>query len=337
MKGKTQRKSCTYILLILCLFFQSCFPNNSSDSQSSGYKFVLLVPRIDSVWYQNTIKGFLDTCEEYGAEGTVLNSQLDENLIILNLSQALSQEVDGVALMSPKSHSGWAIMSRALTSNVPIISIDENIIDSQGRQLTPYIGINDREAGSLAGQWASKSITDHLWLINQDISLGIAVLTYEELNGMKERIESFYDTLTENLPNLSEDSIFYSDCNNGSAVNGLLAMQQLLANHPEITHWLVFGATADSVIGAVRGLEQLGLAKNAIACGIDGGLGFNEFSKERETSYRALIYVDTYQQGKEAAKALYNYSRYKTPIPVATYTKIFLITREDWVNRTGEL
>ena len=111
---------------------------------------------------------------------------------------------------------------------------------------------------------------------------------------MKERIESFYDTLTENLPNLSEDSIFYSDCNNGSAVNGLLAMQQLLANHPEITHWLVFGATADSVIGAVRGLEQLGLGKNAIACGIDGGLGFNEFSKERETPYQALIYADKY-------------------------------------------
>ncbi|MDA3833487.1 MAG: substrate-binding domain-containing protein [Spirochaetales bacterium] len=292
------------LLLIISLYaFSSCFRQDIRP-QRVEEEYALLVPRTDSVWYQNTIQGFLDACKEFGVKGTVLNSQLDENLVILNLEQALQQKVSGIALVSPNFYSGWSIMSHAFNSNIPIVSLDEKIADSQGRQLAPYIGLDNQKAGIEAGNWAIQTLKEEGWLSNPEVSFGIAVLTYQELRGMQDRTNAFLNRIETGFPAIPQSQIFPISCRKGSSVSGLLAMQQLVANHPGINFWFVFGATADSVIGAVRALEQVDLGQNAVAIGIDAGLGFIEFEKNRITPFKTVLFVDTYRQGYAAASAL---------------------------------
>ncbi len=318
------------MLLLLLLVILSCLSCTSHESRhdAEDEEYVLFVPRSDSLWSQNAIHGFLDTCKEYDIAGTVLNFQMDENLMMLNLSQVIHQGVDGIVLMSPEPTSGWSIMSSALSSNTPIISMDEKITDSQGRQLVPYIGIDNYAAGEKAGIWAVRSIIRERWVINENISYRIAIFTYNDFNGMKDRTDSFVKVIHQEIPEISEDAYISVDCDNGSAVDGLLAMQGLLTENPGISHWFVFGATANSVIGAVRALEQVDLAETSIACWIDAGIGFKEFSEEKGPACQALVYVDTYKQGSKAVELLYGYHHKHSIIPPASYLQIDLITKD---------
>jgi L-arabinose transport system substrate-binding protein len=260
---------------------------------------------------------------------------MDDNLMMLNLSQVIRQGTDGIVLMSPKPSSGWIIMSSALSSNIPIISLDEMITDSSGRQLVPYIGIDHDLAGRLAGGWAAGQMREALWFDTEPGACKVAVLLYDDLAGMRRRTRSFTAELLESTPELARDDCIMVDCSGGSAVSGLLAMQQLISEYPGVHRWFVFGATAQSVIGAVKALEQVDLAASALACGIDGGAGFLEFDRGAESPYQAMIHVDTYEQGYRAAQTLFDYARHQAIIPAAEYLPTELITREQWKVRGG--
>lgn len=295
----------------------------SSERDRFSYEYVLLVQRADTLWAQNAIEGFLEFCDQHTVKASVINSHMDESLMMLNLSQAIRQEADAVVIMSPGPSSGWSIMSSSLSANIPIISLDEKITDSQGRQLVPYIGIDHQEAGTIAARWAAAEISEANWLGNREISYKIAVLTYDEYESMNLRTGAFVEELRRLLPGLRDEDLLTVDCRNGSAVSGLLVMQELLAQHPGISHWMIFGASSNSVNGAVHALEQLELSGTSLACCIDAGTGLCQASSN------AVVLADTYQQGYQAARELYDYLESDSVIPAVTHIDIVLDSLKD--------
>jgi L-arabinose transport system substrate-binding protein len=318
------------IFLLISAFLSCSVPRETGDLD---LEFAILLNRLDEPWYQAEAKGFRERCGELGARALILDNRMDPNITLANMDSALCREVDGIAIVIPEQKMSRIIIDRAFSTDTPIVSLDIKLIDHQNRQLAPHIGIISSDAGYAAGSWLANRVQDLGWLDNPSFTVGVAAMTFNAVWDMKQRTGNCRRALIEKTHQLGAESVFEVNYQNADAVGSLLAMQELLTKHTEITHWIVYAGNDEGVTGAVQALEQVGFTGNVLACGIDAGQAGLEFTKPEETAYKASIYIDSYQQGRTAAEVLYNTVVHGRPIPAHSVSHYTIITREEMENR----
>ncbi|MBI9106126.1 MAG: substrate-binding domain-containing protein [Spirochaetales bacterium] len=300
------------------------------EEHGSELQFAILIKKGDESWYRKEAEGFAARCRELGVSSIVMDNKMDPNIALVNIDLAIEKKVDGIAIVVPEQRMGPLIVDRAFESNIAIVSLDLKLLDHQGRQLAPHFGLDDKSAGYSAGVWLARQVQELEWYGSLSNTIGIAAFTNMHITEYRVRVNECQRALFEWLPELSRSRFFKLDYPGTDAVGGLLSMQELLNQHPEITNWIVFSATDEGAIGAVRALEQVGLGSRSIACGIQAERAFGEFSLAQETAFKGAVFYDPYQLGSRAADALYSYIKNGSAIPAVTSVPFKMITRNDF-------
>lgn len=322
-----------YLLLTILIFlisFQVFSFGKGEEAADSDLQFAILIKKSDESWYRKEAEGFRDKCNELGVTPFIMDNRMDPNITLANLDLAIEKNIDGAAIIIPERRMGPVIVNRAFESNMTIVSIDHKLLDHQGRQLAPHLGVDDGAAGYSIGVWLAGEIQSLEWYNSVSELAGIAVLSNEDIAEYEIRVNECQRALFEWLPDLKKANLFSVECSGSDAVGGLLAMQELLNVHPQITNWIVISANDESGIGAVRALEQVGLGSRAIACGIQAERSFREFANNRDSAFRGAVYFDPYELGGTAAEALYGFIVNETAIPAATSVPFKIITPENY-------
>jgi L-arabinose transport system substrate-binding protein len=102
--------------------------------------------------------------------------------------------------------------------------------------------------------------------------------------------------------------------------------------HPEIKHWVVMAINDEGAAGATRALEQAGLDKDAVVCGIGGYLAKLEFKKEGGSAFKATAFINYVDVGAIAAENMMNYLVNGTEIPADTRTPAVIVTADNYVD-----
>jgi len=317
------RKIYAAVIFIVSLLLFSC-PGREpvSSSGGDGIKLALIVKRSDILWYKSQINGFEDRCGALGIQYFILDNKMDANLTLTNIDTLISRKVDGIALAVTEQKMSGIVVNRIFEAGIPLVSLNNKLIDNRGSQLAPHIGMDYRASAEEGGKWLVKMINGKGLFSNQKITPGIAELNSDSVAEIEIWTDVIREELMKGVDGLCGEDIYSVNSPANNAAGAMIAMQGLLARHPDVTNWVVYAGSSDEISGALRALDQVGMREYSIALSVESGSRKDEF---KNLSGEAYIEVDTYEQGRIAADYLYDHVRYGVPIPSVTESSFRLI------------
>ena len=309
----------TLVILSLSLTLLSCQQSEVSHTPASEIKLALMVKRSDIQWYKMQIKGFEDRCSQLGVHFFILDNKMDSNLTLANIDTLINRKVDGVAIAVTNQKMSSLVVNRIFEAGIPLLSLNYKLIDKQGRQLAPHIGIDYGASAKTAAGWLAKQIEKCSLIENPSSSPGIAQLTSPSVMEIIQWTKNIQKELLKRLPHIPENIFFTVNSPPNDAAGAMIAMQKLLAAHRDVTHWIIYAGSSDEMDGALRALDQIGMKQYSCALSIESK---KDPEKESVPSSlkKAVLFVDTYAQGRQAADLLYRYVTSGIAIPPVSLT-----------------
>ncbi len=304
----------TLVILYVSLTVFSCQRNEITHTPASEIKLALMVKRSDIQWYKKQIKGFENRCSQLGVHFFILDNKMDSNLTLANIDTLINRKVDGVAIAVTNQKMSSLVVNRIFEAGIPLLSLNYKLIDKQGRQLAPHIGIDYKASAETAAGWLAKKIEECSLIENPSISPGIAQLTSPSVMEITQWTETIRKELIKRIPHIPKEIFYTVNSPPNDAAGAMIAMQELLAAHPDVTHWIIYAGSSDEMEGALRALDQIGMKQYSCALSIES---IKDPEKESVPSspQEAVLFVDTYTQGRQAADLLYRYVTSGIPIP----------------------
>ncbi|MFP4377228.1 MAG: substrate-binding domain-containing protein [Spirochaetales bacterium] len=305
-------------------------------SEDDELSFAIMVKRADEPWFQVEAEGFRQRAEELGVEAVIMDNKMDPNVTLNNMDVAIGRGVDGIAMVVPDQKLSNAVVQKANEAGIPILAIDDTLLDADGEQIAPYVGMDAAVIGRQVGEWLANYVNENGWMDDPTIKLGVAAMTYDQVSVIKDRTDASRAALLDEVSGLTEDDIYEINYRNLDAVGSFEAMQSLLTTHPDVTNWVIYAGNDEGVVGAVRALEQAGMADSAVGCGLGAGLARGEFEKAEETAFKASVYLDSAAHGSLAVDALYDYIVNDVEPAWRNGVPGIIVTRANYIEVMGE-
>lgn len=281
----------------------------------------------DQTWFIDEGKAAEKAAKEMGATKFIyIDAQMNPDTYLSALENIIIQKVDGVLICVPDQNLSEVTVSKLKEAGIPVIAVDDALIDQQGELIAPWVGISSKKIGLSVGKWSANYIKENK--LENDESVGILILTMDTVSSVVPRTDGELEAISEILPNFSKDRIFKSDYN-GETDKGYNAAAAIITANPNIEKWIVMGGNEEGTIGAVRALEQSGKDKESVVIGMGGYLAIGEFEKEY-SAMKVAPYFSADEIGGESARLLIKNIKNGEEIPMKTAVDALMITKENY-------
>lgn len=260
----------------------------------------------------------------------------DGEKVMSAIDNLASQGVKGFVICAPDVRLGTAIWSRAKKHGMKVVSVDDQLVDSNGKPIAeiPHLGLSGYQIGQQVGQALADEIKKRGWNAKE---VGALRISSNELPTAKERTNGATDSLLKS--GFPKENIFESPQKTTDTEGGFNAAMPVLTKQSHIKKWVIFALNEDSVLGGIRATEQLKMPPENIAgVGINGAaVAWAEFQKSTPTGFVATVAVSSTMHGAKTAEMLFNWMTKGIQPPPITLTSGVLATRENWKKVKQEL
>lgn len=282
----------------------------------------------DNPWFVNEVAGAQDEAAKLGVTLTHQGVQSDSNKAMNALETAIAAGVDGVIIVVPDQAIGPAVIKRTREAKIPVIAVDDVILDDAG-VAAPFVGF---EAAAIGKQVGDTIVDFHKSLGWGDAAAADTYVLSIEVQGLSVCMDrnNAANTVLQSSLGITDAQIIHIPYDPGSLDKALSATSQTIVGVPQAKRFLIDACNDDGVLGAVRALEQAGVATaDIIGVGINGQMACEEFKKAEETGLRASVYVDSRVHGATAVKLMHDFVANGTAIPARTIIDGLVITKAD--------
>ncbi|MHB9030878.1 MAG: substrate-binding domain-containing protein [Candidatus Latescibacterota bacterium] len=287
--------------------------------------FMVKIP--EEPWFQNEIKGARQCGEKYGFKVVDIGAR-DGDAVLTGIDNLAAQGAKGFVICAPDVRLGPAIMAKAESYRMKVVTVDDQFIGADGHFMAvPYMGMAAREIGRNIGNYLWNEMMNRGWKIEET---GACVVTYDQLNTVKERTDGATEALTgagfpaERIYRAPEASI--------DQPGAFVAANIILTQHPEVKRWLVYSVNDEGVLGSVRALENHRYESvDIIAVGIGGSTSLAELEKKEPTGFVGTVFVNSIEEGYKTAEMLYLWIKEGVQPPMDTRTEGTIVTRETYL------
>ncbi len=239
----------------------------------------IMVMRSYDVTLKNTtvdeVAGAKARADQLGIEFFNQDLQFDSDLALNSMDTHIASGIDGIIIVVPDTKIGPAVIAKAKEANVPLIAVDDNILDADGNA-APFVGFDAATIGTQVGEAIAKFYKDEGWDKLSGAVIKAVSVEDQDLEVCNIRTDNAAAAVLANIPGLTEQDIIHLPYDN-TMVGGMDAMAPIVTANPDVTHWLLFSCNDDGVLGAWRALSNAGVdAKNVIGVGINGQLAGEE-------------------------------------------------------------
>jgi len=284
-----------------------------------------LVKQPDEPWFQNEWK-FAQQCADSFGFTLIKIGATDGEKVLSAIDNLAAQGVGGFVICAPDVRLGAAIVGRARTHDLKVLSVDDRLVGADGAFIAdvPHLGISAEEIGKTVGRALHAEMMNRGW---DTAGTAVCAVTWEELQTTRERTDGAIGALIG--AGFPAARIFKAPQRVADIPGAFDAVNAMLVQHPDVKRWLVCGNNDNAVLGAVRAMEGRGYdASSVIGIGINGTDCIVEFQKDRPTGFFASILLSPRQHGFDTAEMMYRWIREGVVPPPETYTAGILITRE---------
>jgi L-arabinose transport system substrate-binding protein len=295
--------------------------------------FFYVVKDGNDMWFLNEVAGAKAEAEKLGAGFTSQNVELNANLAITGVDNAIAGGADGIVIVVPEQQIGPAVLKKAADAGIPMIAVDDGIVGEDGKP-APFVGFSSVDAGKQVGN-AIADIHGELGWAKPGPETAIITAEAQTVSVCMDRTDNAIAVLKDRLGMTDEQVIHLAVP--GSQDNAMTTAAQAVVAYPAVQKWLIAGCNDNGVLGVVRALEQAGYtADDMIGVGVNGQIACEEFKKPEATGFKASIYVDSAIHGATAIRELHDHITKGEPIPERTIIAGTLITKTDNATSCGK-
>jgi L-arabinose transport system substrate-binding protein len=272
---------------------------------AADIKIGFIVKQPEEPWFQDEWK-FADvaakekgfTLVKIGAEdGEKVQSAID------NLG---AQGAQGFIICTPDVKLGPGIVAKATANELKMMTVDDRLVGADGKPLedVPHMGISASKIGEAVGQAILDEVKKRGWDMK---TVGAIRVSYDQLPTAVDRVEGALSVLkTAGFP---QANIFDAPQAKTDTEAALNAATVVLNKNAGIKHWVAVGLNDESVLGAVRATETVGIpADSVIGVGIGGAdSAINEFKKPTATGFFGTVIISPKRHGYETAINMYDW------------------------------
>jgi L-arabinose transport system substrate-binding protein len=245
---------------------------------------------------------------------TVQDVQLDPNLAMNAVDQAIGSGANAIVIVVPDQKIGPAVLKKAAEAKIPVVTIDDYIYDDNQKQ-APFVGFFAPDIGKQVAEKAVELYKGTDWAKDPKAVIRAVSIELPTLSVCEMRTKASTETWLKNLPDFKKEDVLHMPYD-GTLKGAADAFPAFITAHPEVTHWVLWSCNDDGVLGAVRSLENAGVkAENVIGVGLGAHMACDEWNKAKPTGFKAAVYINAALHGQKAGELVYDYLANGTPMP----------------------
>ncbi len=296
----------------------------SNDELKLGY----LVKQPEEPWFQTEWAFAEKAGKQYGFE--VIKMAVPDGEKTLNAIDTLAASgAKGFVICTPDPKLGPAIMAKAKSYDLKVITVDDQFLNAKGQPMTdvPLVMMAASEIGYRQGSELYKEMTKRGWDAS---TTGVMAITADELDTARRRVEGSIKALQE--AGFPEKQIYRVPTKTNDIPGALDAANSLLVQYPTVKQWLVIGMNDNTVLGGIRATEGQGFdAAHVIGIGINGVDAVNELAKSKPTGFYGSLLPSPDVHGFKSIESLYKWVKDDVePNKFVEVTDAVLITRDNF-------
>jgi L-arabinose transport system substrate-binding protein len=276
-------------------------------------------------YFLDQAAGFVAAAEELGYTAQTINVELDSNLAVSAVADAIAAGARGIAITVPDQALGPAIAAAAAEAGIPVVATDDQIVDGAGNPV-PFVGFNGRDMGTKVGQEAAALLAASGWLESGDY--GILSVEVQTLSVCMDRNNASREQV---IATGADPARIIAVPYDGTVDAALSAAAPLITANSEVNNWVVFACNDEGVLGATNALRNAGYeTSSVIAVGLGAYEACRPWAEGIDTAFRAALFVSGVAVGDSAARALIANIEDGTPLPAETIAPTTMVTPETW-------
>lgn len=257
----------------------------------------------DQQYFIDLQTAFVAKIEELGGQAQTLNAQLDPNLGVSLVNDAISAGASGIAITVPDQTIGPAVAQAAADAGVALVATDDAITDAAGAPV-PFVGFSGTDMGTKVGEEAARLLTEAGWLEDASANVGVLSTEVQTLSVCEDRTNASKEAV--GAAGVPAEQIFQVPYT-GETSSAQDAAGPIITAHPDVTHWIVFACNDEGVLGTHNALAAAGVSPDNI---IGVGLGAYEACKfwaaEQPSGFKAALFISGLDVGASAAQVLWD-------------------------------
>ncbi|MGQ7844744.1 substrate-binding domain-containing protein [Granulosicoccus sp. 3-233] len=272
-------------------------------------------------------EGFSRAAEELGYEARIINVEMDSNLAITAVSDAIAAGARGIGITAPDQSLGPAIATAAADAGVALIATDDPLSNAQG-DAVPFAGFDGVAMGTKVGERAGQLLQESDWLSGDNY--GIMSVEVQTLSVCNDRTGAAQAQVI--AAGGSADKVV-AVTYDGTADAALTAAGPVITANPGVDHWVVYACNDEGVLGASNALKNAGFSANdVIAVGLGAYEACRPWKAGIDTGFKAALYISGVDVGDAAARALINSIETGEPLPAMTVANTTIVDPDTYAD-----
>lgn len=265
-------------------------------------------------------EGFKAAAEELGYQARIINVEMDANLAISAVSDAIAAGAKGIGLTAPDQSIGAAVSAAAAEAGVYLIATDDPLTDGEGNDV-PFAGFDGVAMGTKVGESAGALLAESGWL--DGANYGIMSVEVQTLSVCNDRTDAAREQVV--AAGGSADNVI-SVAYDGTADASLTAAGPVITANPGVDKWVVYACNDEGVLGAVNALKNAGFeADDVIAVGLGAYEACRPWKAGIDTGFKAALYISGVDVGDAAARALIKSIESGEDLPLKTVANTTIV------------
>lgn len=257
--------------------------------------------------------GFTKAAEAAGYTAKIINVELDANLAINAITDAIASGAKGIGITAPDQAIGPAVTKAAADAGVLLVATDDSLKDGAGNAV-PYVGFDGKDMGTKVGVAAGELLKGSGWL--EAGNYGILSVEVQTLSVCNDRTNASRDEVTKAGADAGK---IFPVAYDGTTNSSLEAAGPVITAHPDVENWVVFACNDEGALGAVNALANAGFSPdNIIAVGLGAYEACRPWAAGQPSGFKAALYISGVDVGEAAANALINAIEKGEPLPPNT-------------------
>jgi len=264
--------------------------------------------------------GFKAAAEELGYNAKIINVELDSNLAISAVSDAIASGAKGIAITAPDQALGPAVTTAAADAGVLMVATDDPLNDKDGNPV-PFVGFDGVAMGTKVGEKAGELLKASGWL--DAGNYGILSVEVQTLSVCNDRTNASREQVVAAGADAGKIKAVSYD---GTADASLAASGPVITANPAVDKWVVFACNDEGVLGATNALKNAGFtADDVIAVGLGAYEACRPWKAGIDTGFKAALYISGVDVGDAAARALIKSIESGEPLPLKTVANTTIV------------
>ncbi|MEQ1769896.1 MAG: substrate-binding domain-containing protein [Devosia sp.] len=276
-------------------------------------------------YFIDQANGFTKAAEAAGYTAKTINVELDANLAISAISDAIASGAKGIAITAPDQAIGPSVSKAATDAGIPLVATDDALKDGAGNAV-PFVGFDGKDMGTKVGVAAGELLKASGWLTAGNY--GVLSVEVQTLSVCNDRTNASRDEVTKAGADAAK---IFAVAYDGTTNASLDAAGPVITAHPDVENWVVFACNDEGALGAVNALTNAGFAPDKIiAVGLGAYEACRPWAAGQASGFKAALYISGVDVGDAAAKALIANLDNGTALPPMTVANTTIVNPSNY-------